>query len=132
MKILFVCKHNRFRSRVASSYFNNLNKKSKNKAKSAGIYSDYSALNRDEVGISGKFGIDIRGKPRKVNNKLLKWADLIFIVADDVKISQIKYHKKYKIIQWKIKDVDNAKNVKLAIKQTVKKIIKRVDSLNRD
>ncbi|MCX6742097.1 MAG: hypothetical protein NTX24_02900 [Candidatus Pacearchaeota archaeon] len=131
MKFLFVCKHNRFRSRVASAYYNRLNRKTKNGAISAGIYLDNSSLDKNEVKISKSFGIDIRGKPRKVNEKMLKWQNLIIIVADDVKKSQIKNYKNYKIIIWKIKDVDNTKNVKLAIKETIKEIIKRVDTFNK-
>ena len=36
MKILFICKYNRFRSRVAAAYFKKINKNSKIKVESAG------------------------------------------------------------------------------------------------
>jgi len=40
MKILFVCKHNRFRSKVAEAFFNKLKKNKKIKAESAGLVLD--------------------------------------------------------------------------------------------
>lgn len=129
MKILFICKHNRFRSRVAASYFNKINKNPNNEAKGAGIYSDYSSLDKSEVSIAKKMGVNISGKPKKVNNKLLKWQGRIIIVADDVKKSQIKNYDKYKITIWKIHDVDDAKDVRKAIIKTVKKIKMRVKRL---
>ena len=132
MKILFICKHNRFRSRVAVSYFNKINKNKEHKAKGAGIYSDYYSLDKIEVSIAKKMGVDISGKPKKVNDKLLKWQDRIIIVADDVKKSQIKNYNKYKILFWKIHDVDDAKDVKKAIKQTIKKIMKKVKRLVKE
>jgi len=132
MKILFICKHNRFRSRVATSFFNKINKNKKNKAKGAGIYSDYSYLDKDEVKISKELGIDIRGKPKKINSKLLKWQNRVIIVADNVKKSQIKDYNKHKITLWKIHDVDDAKDVKKAIKITIKKIMKKVERLVKE
>jgi len=116
MKILFICKHNRFRSRVATSFFNKINKNKKNKAKGAGIYSDYSYLD----------------KPKKINSKLLKWQNRVIIVADNVKKSQIKDYNKHKITLWKIHDVDDAKDVKKAIKITIKKIMKKVERLVKE
>ena len=59
---------------------------------------------------------------------MLKWQDIIVIVADDVKKSQIKHHEKYKIIVWKVKDTD-ATNLE-KIKKIIKEIIKRVDAFN--
>jgi protein-tyrosine-phosphatase len=131
MKVLFICKHNRFRSRVATSYFNKINKidRGKNIAKGAGIYPDNDPLDKNEVNISKSLGVDIKGKPRKVSQELLKWQDIIVIVADDVKKSQIKNYNKYKIIVWKVKDTDITN--KKRIKMIVKEIIKRVDLFNR-
>ncbi len=129
MRILFVCKHNRFRSRVASAYYNQLKKGNKNKAIGAGIYPNNDPLDKNEVEISKDFGIDIKGEPRKLNEKMLKWSDLTIIVADDVKLSQIKNHEKYKIVVWKINDTDIGN--KKEIKKIIKKIINRVNSLNK-
>ena len=132
VKVLFICKHNRFRSRVAEVYFNNSNRKSRkneNRAKSAGIYPNNDPLDKSEVALARKFGIDIRGKPKKISPALLKWQDVIVIVADDVRKRQIKNHKKYKVIMWKVKDTDIVDEKK--IKRIIKEIIKRIDSFNR-
>ena len=127
MKILFICKHNRFRSRVANSYFNKINKNKKYKSKGAGICPDNSPLNKDEVNISKELGVNIAGKPKQIDNKLIKWQDKIIIVADDVPKNKIKNNNKYNIEVWKIKDVDDAKDIKKAIKIAVKKIMKKVE-----
>jgi len=132
MNILFICKHNRFRSRVASSYFNQINKNKRYISKGAGIYPDNFPLDKDEVGISKELEIDIRGKPKKLDNELLKWQDKIIIVADDVSKSKINSKNRYNIEVWKIRDVDNAKDVKKAIKITVKKIMKQVEKLVKE
>jgi protein-tyrosine-phosphatase len=129
MKVLFICKYNRFRSRVATAYFNRLNRNSKCKAKGVGIYPNNDPLDKWEVSFSKKLGIDIRGKPKKVSERLLKWADLVVIVADDVKKSQIKHYKKYKILVWKVKDTEV--NDKKGIKRIIKEIIKRVDVFSK-
>ena len=42
MKILFVCRHNRFRSKVAEAIFNKLNKNKEIQIESAGLILDES------------------------------------------------------------------------------------------
>lgn len=130
MKILFICKHNRFRSRVASAYFNKINKNTGNISKGAGIFGDHSNLDENEVGLSKERGVDIRGKPQQVNSELLEWADKIIIVADDVSKQDIKVKDK-EVIIWKVHDVDDASDAKKAIKETIQEIKKRVDELSK-
>ncbi|MFH1501238.1 MAG: hypothetical protein ABIE22_04810 [archaeon] len=132
VNVLFICKHNRFRSRVASSYFNKINRNSKNIARGAGIYPDNSPLDENEVGISKIRGINIKGKPKKLNNNLLKWQDKIVIVANDVPKNKIRDYKKYNISVWKISDVDSAKDVQKAIRITINKIVVQVKKLNKE
>ena len=132
MNILFICKHNRFRSRVANSYFNKINKNHTYKSKGAGIYFDNSPLDKNEVKISKELGINIIGKPKKVDNKLLEWQDKIIIVAEDVSKNKIKKNSKYNIEVWEIQDVDDAEDIKKAIKITIKKIMKRIEKLVKE
>lgn len=129
MNILFVCKHNRFRSRVAEAYFNKINKNPEIVAKGVGVYADNSPLDEDEGRISKENGINISGKPQQINENLVTWADKIVIVADDVDKKLIKNSDKKNIEVWKIKDVDDAQDRNEAIEKTVRKIMKKIDGL---
>ncbi len=132
-KIIFICKYNAFRSRVAERYFNKLNK------------------NKDYVGISRGFimggapdekqfrvsrnmlGVNINFKSKSVDLKELIDADKIIIVAKDIPNVMFDYWLvplKKKIIRWDIKDEQrqNEKN----IKKIIFKIQKRVEKLVED
>ena len=131
-RILFVCKYNRFRSRVAEAYFNQSNKNHSIKAKSAGIIQG-SPINQAERKICRAMHIDISGKPQGLSSKLLKWRDIIVIVADNVPPEIFKDNKKYrkKLIVWKIPDNKNdgageieriVESIKRKVEQLVKKL----------
>lgn len=127
--ILFVCKNNRFRSRVARAYFNKINKNKEIKAESAGLIGG-TGLNRFQVAVTRKFGINIKGRPRGLTDSLLLKQDLIIIVADDVpKLIFKKYIQKFnkKVIVWKIRDTDEKKKAE----GVIKRIMKRVEQLNK-
>ena len=125
-KILFVCKNNRFRSKVAEAYFKKTNK-NKN-VSSAGLFQGFPMDKRTTKTAKG-LGIDLKGKPRAMSNKLLTEQDIVIIVADDVpeKVFIKRYCKK--LIVWKIPDAD--KMTKKAIEKPIKLIIKRIDKLNK-
>ena len=128
MNILFICRHNRFRSRVAEAYFNKINKNKKNKAKSAGLFIGKYPLSKLQVSIAKKLGISINGKPKPISTDLLKQQDMIVIVADDVPAKLFRYSEmKYKILIWKIKDEYNGN--KKNIENIIKSIMKKVDNL---
>jgi protein-tyrosine-phosphatase len=133
MRILFVCKYNRFRSRVAEAYFNKINKNKKIKAESAGIIRGFYPLNKTQVKNAEKFGINIIGKPRGLSMELLKRIDLIVITANDVSKEIFQFNKKYlqKIIVWKIQDVKRGSNEKGNIK-SIKLIIRKVNELVKE
>ncbi|MBU0894689.1 MAG: hypothetical protein KKF48_00295 [Nanoarchaeota archaeon] len=121
--ILFVCKHNRFRSKIAETYFKKINKKFR--VKSAGIFKGFS-VNKKLVDIGKKFGLKINRRTRGLSEKLIKNQDVVVIVANNVPASLFKGRVK-KLIVWKISDT-NQKDTK-KIKEVIKKIIKRVDGL---
>lgn len=108
MNILFVCKANRFRSRVSEAIFNHYNKNKKIGVKSAGAgldpLRDYVAnivINTlKEKGIKMN---DEKSKP--VNENLIKWADKIIITADNVSPSLFP---KEKTEVWLIPDADES------------------------
>ena len=63
MKILFVCKYNKFRSRLAESAFNSFNKDKNNIARSAGLIKG-SPTSLETIKICKKFGVHIRGSTK--------------------------------------------------------------------
>jgi len=126
MRILFVCKHNRFRSRIAEAYFNKINKNKKIKAKGCGLIQDNFPLDKNEVEIARELGLDISGKPKGISSKLLDWQDLIIVVANDIKSSILDENVKFgkKIIYWQIPDENNGnrENIHKIINQIMGKI----------
>jgi len=127
--ILFICKYNRFRSQVALAYFKKVSKNKKVRADSAGLFMD-----RPIAGIvkklGKKYGFDVKGKPKQVSTKLLKWQDIIVIVANNVPKNLFKNWKKRKIIVWKIPDASQRDIPK--IEKSMKMIMNKVDSLVKE
>ena len=105
-KILFVCKFNRFRSKVAEAYFNKINKNKNIAVKSAGLFAGSYPLDSQQVKLAKKFGIKIKKKPRAMSAKLLSKINKIIIVADDVPKNLFLFKGKYlqEVTIWKIKD----------------------------
>jgi protein-tyrosine-phosphatase len=132
MKILFICKYNLFRSRVAEEYFKKINNNKEIKIFSRGIIIGKTPR-KEHVNLSKELlGINIRKrKPLPLNIKDLKKADLIIVTADDIPKILFNHNslKNKKIIFWKIKDeqFQNKKN----IKSIILKIKKKVDKLNK-
>ena len=138
MNILFVCKHNVFRSKMAEAYFKKINKNKKIKIASAGIIKP-DILNRTQKNIikfqrktARGFGIEIKDNANQMSLSLLKKQDLIIVVADNIPEKMFKdfYTKPtLKIVKWKIPDAKGDKNDVFLIKEDIKRIIKKVDSL---
>jgi protein-tyrosine-phosphatase len=130
MNILFICRYNRFRSRVAEAYFKKVNKN--HSVKSAGLIQG-NPLDKTQVGVAKKYGLKIKGNPQGLSSKLLAWHDLKIVVANDVPISIFKKsdkeHKK-KTLLWKIPDEYSGKPEKIG--ELVEKIIKHVDKFNKE
>jgi len=122
MNILFICKYNRFRSKIAESLFNKLNKNKKNKAKSAGIIRG-SPISSEVIQAAKDYGIELKSKPFGLTTELLKWQDLAIIVANDVPESILQDNEKYgkKLIVWKIPDTDSKEE------EMIKKIIDQIE-----
>ena len=126
MNILFICRHNRFRSKVAEAIFNKLNKNKSIKAESAGIIKDIPASKNVR-----KVMKDKRMKlksiiSRRFNEGIIRRTDIIVIVADNVSKGIFRKFRK-KIIVWKISDVSQS-DVK-GIRKRVGMIEKRVAGL---
>lgn len=131
-KLLFVCKHNRFRSKIAEAYFNKINKNKDFIAKSAGAFRGRYPLEKPSVKIAKKFGISLKGRPKGVSTNLLIWQDITIIVADNVPPSLFSENKRHdkKTIVWNITDVyDGGKPATIRI---IKKIMAKTKSLLKD
>ncbi len=129
--ILFVCRHNRFRSKFAESYFKKINKNPNIEVKSAGIFPGIPILPKIGKKISKEMGILLKGKPQPVTTELFKWNDIIILITDDIKNPDNLFNYagyKNKVINWKIKDTKS--NTEAEVKRIIKEIIKKVDKLN--
>lgn len=109
MRILFVCKYNRFRSKVAEAYFNHFNKNTNYEARSAGIILDLhrtfmSSVVRDILA-SERVKV-LNEQSQKVNQRLFSWADKIIIVADDIPLEGFPVEK---IEIWPIADASESR-----------------------
>src|SRR3990167_9302226 len=124
MNILFVCRYNRFRSRVAEAVFKKLNKNSDIKVRSAGIILGSYPLDKSKVEEAKKFGISIEGKPQTLSEEILDWYDTAIIVAEDVPANLLNKDNdtKQKVEVWKISDEKMGNN------EQIKKIIKKIEN----
>jgi len=133
MRILFVCKYNRFRSRVAEAYFNKINKNNNFKAFSRGVIIGDYPLNRTEVSMAKKLGIDISGRPKGMEIELLKKIDLVVIVADNVPKEVFYTTFKGRVIVWRIRDLEHGDGKDLIerkiirIMGKVRKLLKKLE-----
>lgn len=130
MKVLFICKWNRFRSKVAEYLFNQMSKK--NKAKSVGLIEANVPLRPGEIQrknyLKEKFQISLNDISRGINVNDLEEADKIIIVADDVD-SKILNHWRFreKVETWKIPDESASNEEK--INKIVNSIRQKVENL---
>ncbi len=124
MKITFVCRHNRFRSKVAEAYFKKINKNKKIKIASVGLIKGFPVA-KNVIEIGKKFGMKIKRKTNYFPEDLLVNSDLIVIVANDIPISLFDRAKK--VVVWKIPDA--SQRDKKAIEKRMKLIMKKVQEL---
>lgn len=133
MNILFVCKYNRFRSKVAEAFFNRYNKRKNVQTQSAGILVDeIRPFPADRViKAMESLHAPITNIPsRKITDEMIKWADKIIIAADNVSPD---YFPPEKTIVWEIKDAseNNIRATKKSIESIRKKVRYFVSSLGK-
>jgi len=133
MKLIFICKYNAFRSRVAEEYFNKINKNKRITAISRGfIYGGDADIEQQEMA-KELLGVNIaKRNPLQITLEDMKNSDIIIVVANDIPRRMFDY-KSYKFIKkvrfWKIKD-EQYKDKK-NIKRIMFGIKRRVDKLNK-
>ena len=137
-RVLFICKHNIFRSRIAEMLFNKFNKNKDYKASSAGLI---RWKKRDLKGVKGflaektvakKYGLNLKVKSKSINSSILKKTDLLVIVANDVPKSIFEKERSFngKLIVWKITDVKpKDKDKELVAEKAIKFIENKVKNL---
>ena len=125
MKILFICKHNVFRSRVAEEYA----KKKGINASSAGLIKTRLSPDPIQLEVAKEFGLDIKDNSKSISIELLQEQDKVIIVASDVPLNIFDhplYDLKGKISVWKINDV-KSKTMERDSKKIIEQIIKKID-----
>lgn len=134
VKILFICKYNVYRSRVAEGYFKKINKNKKIKTISRGLIMG-GKPDKIQIKLAKKLlGVNVVGKPIPVNLEDLKKADKIIVVANDVPEIMFDYQLfnfKNKLEIWKVKDEQkqNSKNIKNLLNNIKKKVERLVEEL---
>ena len=136
MKILFVCKYNAFRSRVAEEYFNKTKDNKEIESISRGIIMGGDSDNVQRRIAKSLLVINIsKRKPLPLTLQDMRNADLIIAVADDIPRIVFNYPLpsiQKKLLIWKIKDErdmnkDNIRKVILKIKGKINGLIKKLN-----
>jgi len=122
MNVLFLCKYNRFRSKLAEAFFNKISKR--HQAKSAGII---KGPHIDEpIRLCAKQnGVEIKGTPQILDICLLEWSNMIIIVADDVQDSILRDNFSLQdktLRQWAVHDTSNKNTAEM---DNIAKIIEK-------
>lgn len=137
--ILFICKHNVFRSKVAEAYFNKINENKEVNVDSAGFIKA-DILSEAEIKASNfqrkiakELEIDVVESSKGLSISLLRKQDIIIIVADDVP-GYIFNNKNYlkpnlKIITWKIPDIKGVECDREFVIKDIKEIMENVGKL---
>lgn len=129
MKILFICKHNVFRSRVAEEAMKRI---SNHDITSGGVIRYDGNMNKAQQEVCKEFGLVLPNQSKTLDLRNLREQDLIIIVADDVP-QAIFDHPEYnlkEIRRWEIEDVDSRYLEKDNIRNIVERIIEKVEELN--
>lgn len=133
MKLLFVCKYNAFRSRVAEEYFKKTDIGRKVMAISRGIIMGQDSDSVQREISKSLLGVDIgKRKPLPLTYQDMRDSDFIIVVADDIPRIVFNYPLpsiQKKIVMWKIKDEQDSD--KENIRRIVLKIKRKVDELNK-
>ena len=139
MKILFVCKYNAFRSRVAEEYFNKVI--SDKKIKGVNVISRGIIIGQDSDSEQRRISKSLLGanigkrKPIPLTYQDMKDSDMIIVVADDIPRIVFNYPLpsiQKKIVMWSIKDEqdlnkENIKNIVLKIKGKVDSLVQKLE-----
>ncbi|MBS3080714.1 hypothetical protein J4221_04535 [Candidatus Pacearchaeota archaeon] len=129
MKILFVCKYNRFRSKVAEIIASNIYNEIKVKSAGINIDKEKPYIAHDVLLILKEKGYLIKNEYRNskiINQRMINQSDKIIIVADNVENSFFE-NNNHKIVRWEIEDVDEHDTIgKIKTISIIEKKVKRI------
>ena len=128
MKILFVCKHNRFRSKSAEALFRKYNKNPRVTAESAGTLGSLNKTSDAVKKVLAERGAKVvSDTPRVVTAELMSKFDKIIVVADNVSLEEFPLERTE---VWKISDC--GEHVLEDIRPVVDKIEEKVKDLVKE
>ena len=128
VRILFICKHNIFRSRIAEEYAKRV---TNHIVSSAGLITSHNNMSDFQNKVCKQMGLNIPNESKPINVEELQKQDLVIIVANDISKTIFMnpiYNLSGKIKKWNIKDADLNSN-KNNIINIINQIKKRVDKL---
>jgi len=107
MNILFLCKANLFRSRMSHVFFERYNTNESHNVDSAALVYDFKTPHRLVVKVMKEIDLDISNKiPKKVNQELIDWADLIVLMFPDLEEPLNNFEIDNKEIEiWDVEDI---------------------------
>lgn len=106
MNILFICEDNQFRSKLAEMIFNKSNTNKKFISKSAGMFPSGYWFSKDLKRIASEKNLELYGRPKQVNDRTLRWADVIVLTGIELELNEYNLPKQVKqIIKWQIPKV---------------------------
>lgn len=133
MRILFVCAHNRFRSKVAEALFLKYNKNNELRVRSAGVRLDimnqFVAPNVSLV-LREKGIYEIDEQSREISEFDIEWADKIIIAANNVNRAIFPVNKDVEV--WKISDCgqEDLKGIRKRVNEIEARVKGLIEKLN--
>ena len=127
--ILFICKGNSGRSRMAEAFFNCFSKTGK--AISSGTKPD-KKIHPWTVQVMKEVGIDMsHQKPKPLTNEILRKADRIIIMDSEISKNTLSEYlpklKKWRIERLLGKPISTVRKIRNQIKKKVKQLIKEIE-----
>ena len=104
-KILFICRHNKFRSKVGEAIFNKLNKNKTIVAESAGLIGSDNPTPKNVVNVLKERSYKVsRMDARRVDKNSINDYSVLIIVADNVDPKFFEDSFRGRVVWWKVSD----------------------------
>ena len=131
-KILFICRHNCFRSRVAEEYMKIVSAPDIS-ISSAGLIPSDLGPTQFQREVVREYGFDIPNRAKGITAKLLSEQDYIVNTANDVPNSLLIHpsYNRAELISWDISDVESGIYDKKDTKRIINSLIENCNILNR-